>query len=165
MWLDPEAFGIWKRYMEKHYPNTFKRELRHHGTKGMKWGVRNGPPYPLDKSVKRSKIEDIHIQKSVGAKSKNYNVLDPDTGEIYHFVEGTRIRNPQVFAGKGGVKPLREAVSEGLSEKYGGKPENWQHCKGIGTIDDHGDEVEAEVHWFQEKEAGRHRFKIKKWRE
>lgn len=25
--------------------------LAHHGIKGQKWGVRNGPPYPLDKSV------------------------------------------------------------------------------------------------------------------
>lgn len=25
--------------------------LAHHGIKGQKWGVRNGPPYPLDKSI------------------------------------------------------------------------------------------------------------------
>ena len=23
-------------------------ELYHHGIEGMKWGVKNGPPYPLD---------------------------------------------------------------------------------------------------------------------
>ncbi len=24
-------------------------ELYHHGIKGQEWGVKNGPPYPLDK--------------------------------------------------------------------------------------------------------------------
>jgi hypothetical protein len=28
-----------------------KYELYHHGIKGQKWGVRNGPPYPLEKTV------------------------------------------------------------------------------------------------------------------
>lgn len=28
----------------------FLREIYHHGVKGQKWGVRNGPPYPLDRS-------------------------------------------------------------------------------------------------------------------
>lgn len=29
------------------------RELYHHGIQGQKWGVRNGPPYPLDKGRKQ----------------------------------------------------------------------------------------------------------------
>ena len=54
-----------KTYMRLH-PNTRKNvekildqiqeklddsRLEHHGVKGQKWGVRNGPPYPIDRSV------------------------------------------------------------------------------------------------------------------
>ena len=41
------------------YPN----ELYHHGVSGQKWGVRNGPPYPLyeghgnNKAIKASKAK------------------------------------------------------------------------------------------------------------
>lgn len=162
-------------WVQKHLsdPVKYNKELFHHGIKGQKWGVRNGPPYPLDKnskkpvvkSQKRAKIDDIGftIFRSVGARARNYKVLDPTTGKYYYFAEGTRIKNPKVFAGKGGVKKLYPEVAEGLSEQIGGKPENWQHCKGIGTIDDDGEDRDAEVHWFQEETVGKHRFKIKEW--
>lgn len=119
----------------------------------------------VDKSAESDiiKTEDIIIGKSLGAKAHNYTVTDPDTGEEFKFVEGTRIHNPTVFAGKDGVKPLKDEVKEGLANKYGGKPENWQHAKGIGTIDYYGESVKAEVHWFQEETAGKHRFKVKEW--
>lgn len=33
--------------------------LEHHGIDGQKWGVRNGPPYPLDrKKIKKSSVQD-----------------------------------------------------------------------------------------------------------
>ena len=35
--------------------------IEHHGIKGQKWGVRNGPPYPLEKSVKQTIIKAKHI--------------------------------------------------------------------------------------------------------
>lgn len=149
---------------------VYHSELCHYGVKGMKWGIRNGPPYPIDqkkvvKSGEGDKINDIHIYRSVGAKSLNYEVLDPSTGEYFHFSEGTRIRNSKVFAGKGGVKKLNPEVALGLSEQIGGNPNDWQHCKGIGTIDCYGEDVDAEVHWFQESTVGKHKFKVKKWLE
>lgn len=45
-----------------------KSELRHHGIKGMKWGIRNGPPYPIHrdssgkpvkKNIAKDKKDDI----------------------------------------------------------------------------------------------------------
>ena len=68
-----------------------------------------------------------------------------------------------MFAGKGGVKKLSPETMIGLSEQIGGKPSEWQHCKGIGTLDYYGENREAEVHWFQESTVGKHKFKIKKW--
>ncbi len=32
----------------------YSNELYHHGINGMKWGKRNGPPYPLKRSQKSS---------------------------------------------------------------------------------------------------------------
>lgn len=36
--------------------------LAHHGIKGQKWGVKNGPPYPLDKHQKRDTIVEEAIK-------------------------------------------------------------------------------------------------------
>lgn len=46
-------------------------ELQHHGVKGMKWGVKNGPPYPIDKSSGRGTIVKNAIES--GAVSKKIN--------------------------------------------------------------------------------------------
>lgn len=47
------------------------------------------------------RLEDIQIGRSVGAKAKNHDVMNLQTGEKFHFVEGTRIQDVEVFAGKG----------------------------------------------------------------
>lgn len=111
----------------------------------------------------RRYIEDIVIGRSVGAKAKNYNIIDPDTGEYFHFAEGSKIQNIEVFAGFGTKRALNSEVSAGLSEQIGGSPEKWQHCKGHGIIDYYGEDRPAEVHWFQEETVGKVKFKIKRW--
>ncbi|MCD8090080.1 MAG: polymorphic toxin type 50 domain-containing protein [Clostridiales bacterium] len=46
---------------------SYSPTLCHHGKKGQKWGVRNGPPYPLKKGLKKksksSKIIEEAIEK------------------------------------------------------------------------------------------------------
>lgn len=52
-----------------------------------------------------------------------------------------------------------------MTEQYGGKTSEWQHAKGYGTLidPDTGEELSAEVHWFQEKSVGKVKFKVKEW--
>ena len=109
------------------------------------------------------KLPDTIIHKSVGAKSWNYEILDPASGEYFEFVEGTKIQNSQVFAGYGTKTPLHQEVAEGLADEFGGDARLWQHCKGIGHVNVNGEDIAAEVHWFQEATAGKHKFKVKYW--
>lgn len=60
-------------------------------------------------------------------------------------------------------KALHEGVAEGLTNEFGGNPDDWQHAKGIGTIDYYGEHIKAEVHWFQEETVGKVKFKVKEW--
>ena len=111
------------------------------------------------------KLKDTYIVKKLSAKGKNHKVVDKTTGVEYEFSPGTRIQDSEVFAGKGTRHPLHEGVAEGLTEQYGGRVSDWQHAKGFGTLldPDTGEELEAEVHWFQAKDVGKVKFKVKEW--
>ncbi len=110
------------------------------------------------------KLPDTRILRSVGAKARNYDIYDA-LGKLYHYVEGSRVQDVTVFAGYGARTPLHEGVAEGLANEYGGDVEKWQHVKGFGVIDDDGENVKAEVHWFQEQSVGQVKHKIKRWLE
>ena len=133
------------------------------------WDKPEYSPYVDNNSLQNNNqhvsISDIQIHKSLGAKAKNYDVIDPTTGEFFQFAEGTKIQNAEVFAGYSTKKPLNETVADGLSREFGGDPSKWQHAKGIGTLDYYGEEIKAEVHWFQEESIGKVKFKVKEWKE
>ena len=148
--LSKKLINIGKKWIEKYlssssFSNSY---IAHHGRKGQKWGIKNGPPYP----IKEGKI-----------LPHEYEIEDKRTGEKFHLVEGTRIHDKTTFAGKGTKKPLNEEVKNGLVEQLGGTASEWSHCKGRGFIDHHGEEREVEIHWFEEPTVGKHRFKIKKF--
>ena len=105
-------------------------------------------------------VETIH--KSVGAKAKNYDVLNPATGDIVHLAEGTRITQPKnhVMAGKGRERQID--CLDWLVDRFGGKPEEWTKEKGFGYIlDEYGEEHKVELHWYQNPETGKVEMKLK----
>lgn len=130
--------------------------LSHMGRKGQKWGVRNGPPYPL----KGDQLAGY--KKSSKSSWDSYKIKWGDEEDL-HLVKGTKIHDPKVFAGKDGTKPLTDKKLDSLVHDHGGERAEWQHCKGRGTIDYHGEDREAEIHWFQAPKVGKHEFKVKKW--
>lgn len=60
-------------------------ELYHHGIKGQKWGVKNGPPYPLNASDKSASEKRLSSNKKTNKVSKldksikGWDDLDQDT--------------------------------------------------------------------------------------
>lgn len=104
---------------------------------------------------------DEYVLKSVGAKSRNYDIMDLQTGEKYHLAEGTKLQNKEVFAGKGSKTEYRNAYK--YAEKYGGNEDNWQHVKANAELETGDGIFPAEVHWSQCEGIGKVDFFVKKW--
>lgn len=114
-----------------------------------------------ESGIMNVRLADILIPRSVGARGQNYKVMDLLTGEEFPFVEGTRLQNVTVFAGKGSSAPYRNAWK--YAEREGGNVEDWQHVKGLGVLDVHGEERKANVHWSQCEGVGKFDFFVKEW--
>ncbi|MCR4746655.1 MAG: hypothetical protein K5894_15675 [Lachnospiraceae bacterium] len=112
-------------------------------------------------STNITNLDDEYIAYSISAKFQNYAIMDLQTGEIYHFAEGSKLQNKEIFAGKGSHTPYRNA--EKYAKKYGGKIEDWQHLKAISTLETPDGDRKAEVHWSQCDGYGKHDFFIKNW--
>ena len=53
-------------------------ELMHHGVDGMKWGKRNGPPYPLKGAGKQALREQREREESLTKKVQGMSTSDLD---------------------------------------------------------------------------------------
>lgn len=69
--------------------------LAHHGIKGQKWGVKNGPPYPLSRKTKSvGNDKDQSIKRKLSAVQRLSNELDNEwTYGVIH--NGKRINTEQ----------------------------------------------------------------------
>ena len=104
-----------------------------------------------------------YIHKSVGANYKNYDILDPTTGEYVHLVPESRLTQPKdhIIAGKGRNRQID--IIDLLVAKYPEiDPYEWTKEKGFGYVyDEYGEERKVELHWYQAPGVGRVEMKIK----
>jgi len=141
-------------------------------TKGNEGGKEYRQNTSYNEIIKKQKLEDKYNSElpiflpdeqlpfSVGAKWINKDILMPN-GKYAHFVEGSKIINKQVFAGKGTKTPIRDI--ERLVEQYPNtKAENWQKVKGTAELDLDGETFKAEIHWYEEPSVGKVEIKYKK---
>lgn len=106
-------------------------------------------------------LPDRIVPRSVGARYNNPEIIDLNTGMLYHLVEGSRITNIKIFAGKGSRTPYRNAYI--YARRYGNKPEDWSHVKGIAEIEGDFESGKVEIHWSESDETGMVDPFIKKW--
>ena len=60
--------------------DNYMNELYHHGVKGQKWGVRNGPPYPILNGTRR---RELSIKEATRYQFDNVNHKNRDTYVSY----------------------------------------------------------------------------------
>lgn len=116
--------------------------------------------YNMYKDADEIPEADIKILKGVGAAPFRDDVLLPD-GSKGKLKEGTKITKVVTFAGKGTNKPVK--VAHHLSEEYKVPESEWKKVRGDGYVEyPDGSTKHAELHWFESKETGRVKMKIKK---
>lgn len=67
-------------YMNRYDQNRYDDYLAHHGIKGQKYGVRNGPPYPLAENAHSASEKKAGWKKSLGKTVRNYAEGNSGTG-------------------------------------------------------------------------------------
>lgn len=112
-------------------------------------------------SLKKTRVTKFKTENGVmritkGTKAK----LGNNGGAV--IVPGD-ITDVEVFAGKGGKKPME--LAQKFSEAYGGKPEGWMHSTGNGRVRlSNGRERNAEIHWFECEGIGQTKWKVKRFK-
>ena len=80
-------------------------------------------------------------------------------GDIVPLSKGTGVTKVQTIAGKGRDRRIDEVAF--LISKFGGTENEWQKKKGICFIDIDDEQVQVEIHWYEEQTVGVVKVKIK----
>ena len=107
--------------------------LAHHGVKGMQWGVRNGPPYPINQSdhpvfiKKGTKFKRLSIYDESGSSGHAYvNYLKSDSRRYEGFFgarlkalnRGTKVYSVELEAKKDLFSPSKQERVKTFIELY-----------------------------------------------
>lgn len=105
-------------------------------------------------------IDDIIIHKSLSAAAFRDTVKLPD-GTYAKVTEGTKITKVVVFAGGNTNKKVK--VAKYLAKQYNNDPKDWKKVRGEGFVDVNEESLKCELHWFESKQTGRVKMKVKRW--
>lgn len=146
----------------------FDDELKHHGIKGQKWGVKNGPPYPIKEE---RNIETIRKRSTIVEKAIN-------SGEVLKVIN----KDKQVRHNKTQHKHGRSYLNgdmeyaQKLVDKYSGTGEakldhkgDWNHRERIFAdedigiyVNEQGEEIPSNVGMIIYSNTGTHIYPVRR---
>lgn len=99
--------------------HSLEDALEHHGIKGMHWGERNGPPYPLDSSISTGKsLKKDHVSKSKkGEQSDKQGIIIPVSLGLYAGMMAVYAAALGISATVAGIKDAKAKKLEKKVEK------------------------------------------------
>lgn len=100
------------------YRILYSDELAHHGVQGQQWGIQNGPPYPLDRSISTgSRL------KTTEEKSRKQQKISKQISQNNSYKSSEFYNDVKKQIDKDDVEKLRREFSEALNAE--GDIERW----------------------------------------
>lgn len=113
---------------------------------------------------------DWRVPRSLGARAVKY-VAKTDVSvrkgkdNSFTLKEGSVVTNIELITKGRGIDKVNKLIK--LYKRQDGTDTNatdWSKKKGIGTVvSNNGQELKAELHWYECKGIGKKDFKVKKW--
>lgn len=100
-------------YSNYEAPNDYRNYIKHHGIKGQKWGVKNGPPYPLDAKVSKAIKKGKNTKHGFGLDDVS-NFVDEHPEAVEFAIKATPI---VLMAAKMGIDAAADANKKNKMDK------------------------------------------------